>query len=68
MQLRNLLLKNFRRFDRIEINFERGLNLVKGPNEAGKSTLQDAIITGLLDRPTGKQKERQHQKWGEERL
>jgi uncharacterized protein YhaN len=68
MQLRRLMLKNFRRFDRIEINFERGLNLVKGPNEAGKSTLQDAIITGLLDRPTGKQKERQHQKWGEERL
>jgi uncharacterized protein YhaN len=68
MQLRRLLLKNFRRFDHLEINFERGLNLVKGPNEAGKSTLQDAIITGLLDRPTGKQKERRYQQWGQDRL
>lgn len=68
MQLRRLLLKNFRRFDQIEINFERGLNLVKGPNEAGKSTLQDAIIIGLLDRPTGKQRERRYQKWGQDRL
>lgn len=68
MELKRLLLKNFRRFDQIEITFERGLNLIKGPNEAGKSTLQDAIIVGLLDRPTGKQRERKFQKWGQDRL
>ena len=68
MELKRLLLKNFRRFDQIEIAFEHGLNLIKGPNEAGKSTLQDAIIVGLLDRPTGKQRERKFQKWGQDRL
>ena len=68
MEIRHILLKNFKRFSQYEISFSQGLNVVKGPNEAGKSTLHEAIILALLDRPTGKQSERRHQSWGKERL
>lgn len=68
MEIRHLLLKNFKRFSEIEISFSAGLNLVKGPNEAGKSTLHEAIIVALLERPTGKQSERGNQSWDQDRL
>jgi len=68
MEIRQVLLKNFKRFSEIEFSFSAGLNLVKGPNEAGKSTLHEAIIVALLERPTGKQSERGNQSWDQERL
>lgn len=68
MQISILKLRNFRRFEQFQASFSQGLNLVKGPNEAGKSTIQDAIVLGLFDRPTGKAKERIHQQWGRDRL
>jgi len=60
MEIRHILLKNFKRFSEIEFAFSSGLNVVKGPNEAGKSTLHEAIVVALLDRPTGKHSERRH--------
>ncbi|NIM93285.1 MAG: AAA family ATPase [Anaerolineales bacterium] len=68
MQLRRILLKNFRRFPRFKRNFTGGFNLVMGPNESGKSTLQDAIVQGLLDRPTGKKAEMKHKAWDSDRM
>jgi DNA repair exonuclease SbcCD ATPase subunit len=68
MELVHILLRNFRRFSLFETDFSSGLNVVEGPNEAGKSTLQEAIVLGLLDRPTGKKSERDYQTWGGERL
>jgi DNA repair exonuclease SbcCD ATPase subunit len=68
MQISILKLRNFRRFEQFQATFSQGLNLVKGPNEAGKSTIQDAIVIGLFDHPTGKAKERIHQQWGRDRL
>ena len=46
----------------------RTRNVVTGPQEAGKSTLHDAIILGLMDRPTGKQKEYEHKAWNKDDL
>jgi DNA repair exonuclease SbcCD ATPase subunit len=60
MQISEIKLKYFRRFDQFKATFTKGLNIVKGPNEAGKSTLQEAIVTGIFDRPTGKGREQQY--------
>jgi DNA repair exonuclease SbcCD ATPase subunit len=68
MEISSIKLSYFRRFDHFKAIFTKGLNIVKGPNEAGKSSLQDAIVIGLFDRPTGKAKELIHQQWGRERL
>jgi uncharacterized protein YhaN len=68
MEISSIKLSYFRRFDHFKAIFTKGLNIVKGPNEAGKSSLQDAIVIGLFDRPTGKAKELIHQQWGRDRL
>lgn len=66
MELIHIKLQEFKRFSRLDVSFTPGLNVVQGPNEAGKSTLHEAILLGLLDRPTGKQSEQRHQSWGQD--
>lgn len=43
MYLRNLKIKNFRLAKETEITFQKGLNILIGPNNAGKTTIIDAI-------------------------
>jgi len=53
MILRSIDLEAFGRFSRRCFEFRRGLNLVLGPNEAGKSTLMEAvpaILFGVRDK------------------
>ena len=53
MILRSLKLKNFGRFSDKNYDFRRGMNLVIGPNEAGKSTMMasiPAILFGMRDK------------------
>lgn len=53
MILRRLELKPFGRFDACSFEFRRGLNLVVGPSESGKSTLAEAVplvLFGARDR------------------
>lgn len=40
-------LKNFRKHVDLEVNFEMGLNTLRGPNEQGKTTIIEAIIYAL---------------------
>jgi putative ATP-dependent endonuclease of OLD family len=47
MMISKVVIKNFRRFDVATIEFAKGLNVVIGDNEAGKSTLLEAIYLGL---------------------
>ena len=47
MRLRCLRVRRFRRLRSLEIAFHPGLNVIFGPNEAGKSTLREAIIMAL---------------------
>ncbi len=67
MQISHLLLKDFGRFDNFECDFSPGLNIIKGPNEAGKSTIVDALTAALYldpnktDKQTGEMK-----RWGGE--
>ncbi len=51
MQISHLLLRNFGKFDEFSCDFTPGLNLIKGPNEAGKSTLANAITAALFIAP-----------------
>lgn len=44
MFLNKLLLKDFGKFNNKEIELKSGVNLIYGPNEAGKTTIKDFII------------------------
>lgn len=68
MELRRIHLQNFKRFGHLDLELASGLNVIRGPNEAGKSTIQDAIVLGLFDRPTGKRSEQSYRSWGKEGL
>ncbi len=48
MILRSLELKHFGKFAEKNFDFRRGMNLVVGPNEAGKSTIMEAIPAVLF--------------------
>jgi uncharacterized protein YhaN len=48
VRIRRVRLVNFRRFRDREVSFGPGLNLIVGPNEAGKSTILDGIATALF--------------------
>jgi DNA repair exonuclease SbcCD ATPase subunit len=52
MIINRLRLANFRRHRALDLELGPGLNVVRGANEAGKSTVQRAIELGLFRRPT----------------
>nr|MBA2373508.1 AAA family ATPase [Chloroflexota bacterium] len=52
MRIRRLRLKEFRRYRDLEIDLAPGLTVVRGPNEAGKSTIQRAIELAITRRAT----------------
>ena len=48
MLIHRVTVKNYRVHRHLDIELDRGLNLLGGPNEAGKSTLMEAIHRGLF--------------------
>jgi hypothetical protein len=52
MNITRLRLENFRRHRDLEIGLVPGLNVVRGPNESGKTTIQRALEMALYRRPT----------------
>jgi putative ATP-dependent endonuclease of OLD family len=48
--LRKVLIKNYRAFDDFTLDFSLGVNIVVGDNDAGKSTLLEAINLALTSR------------------
>lgn len=54
MELIDLTLSRFKRFENRRIEFRQGFNLIWGPNESGKSTVYDAICCALFGRDRGK--------------
>ncbi len=70
MLVQRIALERFGRLDQQAYTFRPGLNLVKGPNEAGKTTLQEALLFALLGNPRHMTLERvksvdDHVSWGE---
>lgn len=52
--IQKIVLRNFRRFRSATIDFAPGLNILVGDNEAGKSTVLEAINLALTSRWQGK--------------
>ncbi len=52
MRIKHLHLENFGRHQSLDLDFAPGLNVVRGVNEAGKSTVQRALEVGLFRRST----------------
>jgi len=65
MRIEKLNLKRFGKLSKFELGFNPGINLVKGDNEAGKSTLVEAITCALYDDPKSQKKElKEKTSWG----
>jgi DNA repair exonuclease SbcCD ATPase subunit len=52
MRIRRLRVKNLGRYRELDIDFAPGLTIIRGPNEAGKSTIQRAIELAITRRVT----------------
>lgn len=52
MRITRLRVQNLRRHSDLDVDLARGLTVVRGPNESGKTTLQRAIELGLTRRVT----------------
>ena len=48
MIIQSLKLKNFKNYSDKDVTFKKGLNVVYGENERGKSTIIDSIFTVLF--------------------
>jgi DNA repair exonuclease SbcCD ATPase subunit len=49
VRIKSLRLQNFGYFEDQKFVFEDGLNVIAGPNESGKSTVVEAILTALFE-------------------
>ncbi len=64
MVLTELEMENFKRFRHKKILFKPGLNVISGPNEAGKSTIRAAITVALFENPlSSKESLKRYQSW-----
>jgi DNA repair exonuclease SbcCD ATPase subunit len=52
VRVRKLTAQDFRRYRTLDVDFAPGLTVVRGPNEAGKSTIQRALELVLTRRVT----------------
>ena len=57
MQLKKITLQNFKKFTQAEFEFSKGINIVLGDNEMGKSTLSEALELVLYTSPLSGKKE-----------
>lgn len=68
MTITRIHLRRFKRFADWQANFGPGLTVVRGPNEAGKTTLMEAIFEGLFGNPARDEAVARLRSWGESRL
>lgn len=69
MYISRLKAQRFRKFKDIDLTFDPGLNIIKGPNEQGKSTVVAALVAGLFfDSKKNNKAIRDYKSWDEERM
>jgi len=67
VQILRLRVSNFRLFSEADFRFSPGMNLVRGPNESGKSSMVNAIVMCLFEKPGARNKElRSARRWSAE--
>ncbi len=66
MKITQLRLRRFKRFGDWQTGFAPGLTVIRGPNEAGKTTVMEAIFEGLFGASSAETP--RLRSWGEERL
>lgn len=67
MRITRLKIENLRRHRELDLALDRGLTVVRGPNESGKTTLQRALELALTRRVTSASAEMEAmQTWGAE--
>ena len=65
MRITRLRIENLRRHRELDLTLDRGLTVVRGPNESGKTTLQRALELALTRRVTSASAEMEGmQTWG----
>jgi len=68
MIIKSIRVQRFGILKDFQAQFESGLNIIKGPNESGKSTLHWAILLALLEQPRPIKALSQFRSWGEEQF
>lgn len=67
MKVLRLHLEDYRIFESADLRFSPGLNLVRGPNESGKSTVVGGLVACLFEKPgAGKASVKAARRWGVE--
>lgn len=64
MHVRSLSLRDFRNFERLEVNLTRGITLFYGPNAAGKTSLLEALFYIATTRSPRISSDREMIRWG----
>ncbi len=68
MRIDKCQIDRYGKLSKFSSSFSPGLNLIKGPNEAGKSTLVDALTDALFENPkTSKKDVKARTSWGFEK-
>jgi len=68
MKITQIRLRRFKRFAEWQTAFAPGLTVVRGPNEAGKTTLMEALFEGLFGNSGRGDASSRLRTWGEQRL
>ena len=53
MKIKTIDIKNFLALEKVTLNFRAPINIIAGTNEAGKSSIRDAIQWCLTDQARG---------------
>lgn len=66
MRLRELILRNYRNYDELELSFHSNLILFAGPNAQGKTNILESIFASCTGRSHRTPRDRELIQWGKE--